>query len=413
MPNSLKLSKNVRIEIDVREEYFRIISSLPWNLDFDKWEKNRVNKLNIKSGISRHRLIFVRIGKFKFAIKEMSKRVAKKEIQNYKKLNALGISTLEPVGVVTKFEEPIIEKSDFCKNVFENETGFAITILAEKVLPDSHLYKREFTDKNRLKILDAVVKLFVQLHTKGIYWGDASLANLLIHFGKETVPNLGKRTVLKAILADAESIEFPIQISDSLRKMDLEHFFENIDWFSEDLRAAGILKGISEVEKEKSFILENYEKLMQIEIAEMEFEKATNINVKEVIGNFKNENYAEDLLKHLMEHKWYLNQKSVKEISLKEAAQDWLENIFLPICDIFRNESLLEIFPHETAADLYVEIMQHKYFLSEKAKKDIGFIKAMKSYCTKFGEHQTSPKLLKVLTNAIQRILAKKIDFNF
>ncbi|KAA3597921.1 MAG: DUF4032 domain-containing protein [Calditrichaeota bacterium] len=408
MSDSLKPSKNIRIEIDVREEFFRLIASLPWNLDFDKWEKNKVNKLNIKSGIARHRLIFVRIGKYKFAIKEMSRRVAKKEIQNYQKLFTLGIPTLEPVGVVTKFEEPIIEESDFGINVFENEIGFAITVLAEKVLPDSYLYKREFTDKNRLKILDAAVKLFVQLHSKGIYWGDASLANLLIHFGKEVVPNLGKRTVLKAILADAETIEFPIQISDSLRKMDLEHFFEYIDWFAEDLRASGILKDIGEVEKEKSYILENYEMLIEIEEAEKDFEKITNLNVKKVIGDFKNVNYAEDLLKHIREHKWYLNQKSEEEISLKEAAQDWLENIFLPICDIFRNENLLEIFPHETAADLYVEIMQHKYFLSEKAEKDIGFINAMKSYCNNFGEQQTSPKLLKILTNAIQSILGKK-----
>ena len=98
----------------------------------------------------------------------------------------------------------------------------------EKVIPDSFLFKRGFSHNNRRRIWDAIVRLFIQMHSRGVFWGDASLANMLIRFTTETIPELGYRTRLGAVLADAETAEIHPSISDSLRLADVEVFLESM-----------------------------------------------------------------------------------------------------------------------------------------------------------------------------------------
>lgn len=398
----------MKLTIDVRHEIFPFILKLPWQLSLDEWKNNHVKILNIKAGLSRHVVTFIQIDGHKLAIKEMNGEIAQKEIKNYEILWQRNIPTLFPMGVVIRQNPPLLEKTPFGTQVIENEIGYSITQLAERVLPDSRLYQRGFTKKNRNKIWDAVVKLFIQLHTNGVYWGDASLANLLIQFGKEEIPEMGKRTVLKAILADAETVEFPIKLSNALRRTDIDHFFESIDWFTENLRQAGIINDRISSMEYKNYILEKYDQLMEIEKKEDHFEKLTTLNVKKHLGDFADVHDGDILLKHIEEHKWYLNEHIDQEISLREAAQDWYQHIFIPICDSFRKENLPKLFPGKTAAHLYVEIMEHKYFLSEKMETDVGFVVAMKDYCQKFGEKPSSPSLLRAITNSILRILGKR-----
>jgi hypothetical protein len=398
----------IDLEIKVEKEYFSDVMPLPWDLSLDEWTSTAVKLLNVKHGISRHPIIFVKSGNYKFAIKETNEQMAEKEIIAYQKLHQKGIPALAPVGYIIRTDEPIIEKTFYGTQVIENKTGYVITIVAEKVLPDSLLYKKKFRLENRRKIWDAAIDLFVKLHTRGIYWGDASLANMLIQFKKERIPNLGKKTVLEAIMADTETVEFPRTMSRALREADLETFFDSMDWYLEDLRIAGITKDPIMVTEGKDYIRTQYEKLLAIQDKENEFEEITNLDVKNLLGEFSEVEYGDILLDHIEKHKWYLNQNSDKEIPFEDAAKDWYDNVFIPICDIFRQEKLVELFPGKTASDLYVEIMQHKYYLSQEAGKDVGFTTAMKDYCETFGEKPSSPSLMRIITRAVLKILGKR-----
>ena len=40
----------------------------------------------------------------------------------------------------------------------------------------------------------------------------------------------------------------------------------------------------------------------------------------------------------------------------------WLQRILIPMCELFREEGVLEMFPGKTAADLYVEIISADAF---------------------------------------------------
>ena len=68
-----------------------------------------------------------------------------------------------------------------------------------------------------------------------------------------------------------------------------------------------------------------------------------------------------------------------------EAAHDWYEHIYKPTCELFRQEKIVDLFPGKTAAELYIEVMTNKYFLSEKIGEDVGMIQAMHDYAEKFG----------------------------
>src|SRR5207237_9141347 len=94
----------------------------------------------------------------------------------------------------------------------------------------SLLYSIPFTRKNKHHLLSAIAVLLVELHEHGIYWGDPSLANILIRID-------GRR--IMAIMADAETAEvFPGLMSKGLREQDLELFHDSLIWQAEDLRQA-------------------------------------------------------------------------------------------------------------------------------------------------------------------------------
>lgn len=398
----------MNIEINIEDAYIRAVSQLPWHAPLEQWDNFPINKLSIKSGLARHPVVFVRVGEHKFAIKETNAHMAKKEIRSYEKLLALRIPTLTPIGHIVRHDKPLLEKTPFGIQKIENQVGYTVTLLAERVLPDSRLFGRAFTIENKNKIWNAVARLFATIHSHGVFWGDASLANMLIHFGKERVPKLGQRTVLQAILADAETVEFPTALSDALRQMDLDYFFESMDWITEDLRASGINRELHTTAPDKAYIQARYDKLIEIEHKQREFEAITGLQVRPRMGQFGESTYGEILLKHIDTHKWYLNQQRDGEVTLRDAVWDWYRHIFIPVSTTFREENLLELFPGKTAVDLYVEIMDNKYYLSEQMGQDVGFIYAMRDFCHRFGVEHRSPGLLKSISNAILKILGNR-----
>lgn len=378
---------------------------LPWHSSLDAWGDSGISFIPVKSGLSRHVVRFIESGEKRFAVKETSLESAQREFANYVQLVKREIPTLIPVGVVSRYEGTEIVSTKVGQQPQVRDTGYIVTELMEKVIPDSFLFKRGFTKENRNKIWDAVIRLFIQLHSRGIYWGDASLANMLIRFETEVVPELGKRTLLTAILADAETVEIHPAISDSLRMADVEFFLESMLWTEADLRASGIVRDPMITERDQAYIMASYKGRFAVEQEIASFELVTHIDVDKLLGNFDVKGYGKLLLQHIQEHKWYVSERKGREVTLIEAAEDWYKEIFKPVCKIFHDQGLLEFFPDKTASSLYVEIMEHKYFMSEREKKDVGLVAALEDYSRTYAQHgpvhMTLGSIIRALTSLL------------
>lgn len=212
------------------------LRTLPWGVPLDEWAERGVPLLQIRRGESRHPVVFVERKGRRYALKETSPRAATHEAEVLRKLRAQGIPALQPVGVVIVRSEPVEAGVVASHAVYESgDVGYLITRLAERVLPQSLLYRYPFTVANKRILWNAVVGLLVRLHDAGVYWGDPSLANILIEFDQRRI---------RAVLADAETAEVNPRavgrggLSEGMRRQDIAALAESLIWQAEDIRLA-------------------------------------------------------------------------------------------------------------------------------------------------------------------------------
>ncbi len=410
MRRNLPRYPRARFEIADRR-LSRAVRALPWESPIESWRERGIPHLPVRRGIGRHPLIFVEADGRALVIKELGVDGARREIAVYRRLRELGIETLEPVGVVVREEAPVLIETSAGAQRAENEIGHSVTRLADRVLPDSLLFRFGFTRDNRRRILDAELDLFVDLHVNGIYWGDASMANTLIRFRKENIPYVGRHTRLQAVLADAETVEMRGALSDALRRADVETFIDSMHWMHEDLRLAGIFRDPHATEEDTAFFLGEYERRYAIAVEERAFQERTGLDVRRMLGRVRDRTYLETLLRHIEEHKWYLSESAEREVPLHEAAVRWRAEVFAPVCALFRKQKVLELFPGKTASDLYVEVMTHKYFLSREKGEDVGMVEALRDYAERFGQKPLLAAFWNRLARSLVRVLGVREAF--
>jgi hypothetical protein len=73
----------------------------------------------------------------------------------------------------------------------------------------------------------------------------------------------------------------------------------------------------------------------------------------------------DEILKHILGHRYFLGLERGGEVSLPEAAASWYDNVYVPVAKVIREHNVLEHFPGWTEADLYVEITRRWLDLSE------------------------------------------------
>ncbi len=384
-----------------------LVREMPWKNPLETWSDRQVNLLNVKSGLSRHVVRFVESDGRRFAIKETSLESALREHETYIRLRGMGLPTLVPVGIVARNDGTVIVETKIGAQPQERVTGYLITELMEKVVPDSFLFKRGFTKENRKRIWDAVIRLFVEMHIQGVYWGDASLANMLINFGTDVIPALGHRTSLRAVLADVETVEIHRSLTDSLRLSDVEFFIESMQWTEADLKQSGIVRDAVITEDDQRFLLTSYKERYEVEQEMRSFELVTHIDVDKLLGDFDVRGYAKLLLKHINEHKWYLSERQKREVPIVDAAEDWYREVFQPVCNVFLQYDFVDYFPEKTAASLYVEIMEHKYLMSEQAKKDVGLIAAAKDFVKRHATHKPPAPTIRSMIRELKALFRR------
>lgn len=398
-------AKEPPITFRVEQAFLDDLQRLPWHSHIEEWRDLGVKLLDVKRGIGRHPIVFVEAGRHRFVVKELGHEVSLKEIDNFREMLSRGIHTLVPVGSVAREEEPIQIETRIGSRYERHVVGHTVTLLIDRVVPDSQLYRRAFKFENRKRIWDAIVGLFVELHSHGVYWGDASLANTLVKFLRVDVPYIGKKVELKAFLADAETVEIHESISDSLRAADVEYFLESMEWINEDLKAEGILRDPLATQEDIDYLRQSYTAKFEANARSVEFEQKTGLNVQKLLGKISVPLEVELLRKHIEEHKWYLSERHKKDIGLKEAAEHWHDEVFVPICELFQQEDVPDFFPGKTASELYVEIMTHKYFLSKEKGSDVGMVVATRDYVDRFG----TVSLLATFWTAFARKMAKTL----
>ncbi|MEO5953982.1 MAG: transcriptional regulator [Chloroflexia bacterium] len=93
----------------------------------------------------------------------------------------------------------------------------------------------------------------------------------------------------------------------------------------------------------------------------------------------------DELLEHISAHRWYMGIEQDRPIEWQEAVLDWYDNIYTPLADIIGRTGILSDFPGHTVGDLYLWIMDHRWYLREEKGEEIGMETAALRYTETYG----------------------------
>lgn len=96
----------------------------------------------------------------------------------------------------------------------------------------------------------------------------------------------------------------------------------------------------------------------------------------------------EKLRQHIDSHRWFLGENRQAEITYPEAVKSWYENVYLPLVKILRDGKIMEKFPGRTEADLYLWIIEHRWYLQQTYDADV----TMEQAAEKFADEQSPGK---------------------
>jgi hypothetical protein len=378
------------------------LEGLPWHARLETWAEQGVSLLIIRRGESRHPVVFIERAGVRYAIKETTPHMAEREVHNLREIERRGIPTLMPVGSVTVPAPPIpleVPQLGGAIQYISGDRGYTVTRLAPRVIPHSLLYRIPFAKRTKQRLLSAIAVLLVELHEHGVYWGDPSLANVLMRID-------GRRIL--AIMADAETAElFPEAISEGLREQDLASFGESLAWQAEDLRLARDLPEDTQLLGERDF------RYFQQRYRWLRHEHSMLADAPEFTTFYQIERFLHSLnragyalvgttghaLRHIMTVRpgWYqrrinellhisvpgpyarrfynmivghqviMSEKEGCDVSIEEAAKDWYDNYHLPAILLLRRYLTSDQDPLQA----YFALMEHKWRLSEKAGYEI------------------------------------------
>jgi len=81
--------------------------------------------------------------------------------------------------------------------------------------------------------------------------------------------------------------------------------------------------------------------------------------------------YYQKLEEHIAVHGYFLGLERRRDINWEEAVTDWYDTVYMPMVAVIRSYGLQREFPGQTEADLYLWIMDHRYFLAQDLGQDI------------------------------------------
>ena len=369
---------------------------LPWDMPLEEWPDFYL--IDLPRGISRHIVRFSRLGGHVYALKEIVEAYALREYGLLRELQRAGAPAVQAVGVVLGREAPDGEPLD--------------SVLVTQFLPYSQPYRALFSHTMRPdtvhRLVDALVVLIARLHLLGFMWSDCSLSNTL--FRRDA-------GAFAAYLVDAETGELHEVLSRGQRTQDLEVARINIAGELMDLAAGGMLDPDIDPLVKSDLVVERYESLWEeltgweafdindrwriakrverlndlgFDVDELEI--LTDIGGRTVRAQPKvvdaghhnrrllrltgldvQENQARRLLNDLDQYRAATDQQAEDE---SVVAHEWLTQVYEPVVASIPREMRSSVQP----AELFHEVLEHRWYLSEEAGKSIPLDAAARSY---------------------------------
>jgi hypothetical protein len=370
--------------------------TLPWDRPLEEWTDDRLIEIR-QRGLSRHVVRFVVEAGEVFAVKEIDERLARREHHLLRRLQQLGIPAVEVLGVVA--DRPGLEAA-------------LVTRFLDYSTPYRNLFANPRGGQLTDRLLDALVELLVRLHLAGFLWGDCSLSNTLFRHDAGA---------LAAYLVDAETAELRPSLSDGMRAYDVGLAEERVGGELFDLAAAELLppevdpvEVASEVPRRYKALWEELtrEELLQpgdqryriaerlrrlnelgFDVDELEIVQGPDGNRLKVrtriaepgyhrallfarTGIDAEENQARRLLNDIASFRGWLEQSEGRRVPDAAAANRWLAELYEPV---------IESMPEDLRgrlddAEVFHEILEHRWFLSEAEGRDVGTSAAAADY---------------------------------
>ena len=371
---------------------------LPWEQPLEEWSDDRLQEIP-QRGLSRHVVRFIAEGGEVFALKEIPERLARREYELLRRLDSLGIPAVQVLGVAV------------------DRPGDLDAILVTHFLDYSSSFRALLANPRgaRLtdRLMDAQVELLVRLHLAGFLWGDCSLSNTLFRFDAGA---------LSAYLVDAETAEIHARLSPGQRGYDLEVAFERVTGELLDLQSGGLLAEDIDPVVTGADLVARYERLwdeltseevlqpheQRYRIAErirrlnelgFDVDEVELIDVPEGGSRLKlttrvaepghhrrllfartgldvQENQARRLLADIASFRGWLEQQQGRRVPEAVAANRWLAEVYEPVVQAIPAHLRDRLDPSE----VFHEILEHRWFLSEAAGRDVGTSAAAADY---------------------------------
>jgi hypothetical protein len=368
---------------------------LPWEQPLEEWDSTRM--VNVVRGISRHVVRFVEYDGALYALKELAERPARREYTLLRRLEDQSLPVVEAVGLVTGRQNDL--------------DAILITRHLDYSLPYRSLFAGRAIPDLRTHLLNAFVELLARLHLRGFFWGDCSLSNTL--FRRDA-------GALSAYLVDAETGELHGQLSSGQRAYDMDIartnvFGELLDVDAEvglpdDLDPEELADEIvarydalwTELTREETFgaderfkLDERLERLnaLGFDVEEIALEATPDgyrlqfdphvvepghhrHRLLRLTGLDAQENQARRMLNDIARFRAAAEKRDGRAPSESVIAVRWRDEVFEPTVAAVPDT----LWGRLPAAEVFHQVLEHRWFLSEKAKKDVGIEEAVRSY---------------------------------
>jgi len=389
------------------------LMDLPWELPLEDWPASAL--IGLPRGVSRHVVRFVRVQGTVFAVKELGAWAADREYAILRALTRAAIPAVHPVGIVEGRASVDGE---------ELETAL-VTQHLEFSLPYRALMSQRLRPETATRLLDALAVLLVRLHLGGFYWGDCSLSNAL--FRRDA-------GAFSAYLVDAETTEHHAELTQGQRTYDVSMARTNIIGELMDLEAGELLDTSVDPIAVGDDLVARYEGLwdavtgeqtvrvgerhqvdarirrlneLGFDVAEVDVVRSDDgVHVRvtpkvvdaghharrllRLTGLDVEENQARRLLNDLDSYRVGTGQKEESE---QLVAHDWLVEVFIPVVRAVPRELRGKL----EAAEIFHEVLEHRWFLSEDAGCEVGLLEAAEDYVATVLRHKPDERSVVVV----------------
>ncbi|MBA3720534.1 MAG: DUF4032 domain-containing protein [Nocardioidaceae bacterium] len=376
----------------------RGLLDLPWHQSLADWDESV--QVVLARGLSRHVVRFVRADDQVYAVKETREEWAWREYHLLRNLRRLGLPVVEPIGVVTGRETTAGDALE----------PALVTLHLRHSLPYRALFSQRLQPDTVRRVVDALVVLLVRLHVEGFWWGDCSLSNTLFR------RSAGE---LAAYLVDAETGELHPSLSDGQRAHDLELVATNVFGELLDLQAGGLVDADWDPEVMVDRVLQRYEELWQALTGVEEFGADESWRIEQRVGQLNDLGFDVDELDIVTDwdgatvrirpavveaghHRRRLQgltgldveeqqaRRLLNDLGSFTAAHDlqgedptivahrWLTDVYGPVRALVPAELRDRLEP----AELFHEVLEHRWYLSERAGAEVELLDATRDYVT-------------------------------